>query len=141
MGSRLSDMETKLGTVSSTVSNHDHDIQDLKNGLNMMGERVQSLTPMINNQTTTNYKLIYKLEQQVDDIPNRNRRNNIIINRVPEESKETQSCWEFLSSFFTDHMKLEGGDEIEVERAHRIPGRRAANTIGNGNPRPRLIHC
>ena len=43
MGSRLSDMETKLSTVSSTVSSHDHDIQDLKTGLNMMGERVPIL--------------------------------------------------------------------------------------------------
>ena len=76
-------METKLSTVSSTVSSHDHDIQDVKTGLNMMGERVQSLTPMINNQTTTNYKLIYKLEQQVDDLQNRGRRNNIIIDAVP----------------------------------------------------------
>ena len=37
-----------LHTVSSAVSSHDHDIQDVKTGLHiMMGDRVQSLTPMI----------------------------------------------------------------------------------------------
>ena len=41
-------------------------------------------------------------------------------------------------------MKLEDGHDIEIERAHRTPGRRPASPYQGNDPkkaRPRPIHC
>ena len=91
---------------------------------------------------TLNYSEIAKLKNQNEDLQNRSRRNNIILHGIPEGAEGSQKCEEFVSSLIINHMKLQDGEAIEIERAHRTPGRKPANPATVSGPsRPRPIHC
>ena len=82
-----------------------------------------------------------KLQQQVDDLSNRSRRNNIVVWGIPEGSEENPSeCADFVSDFLKNHMKVPDGDEIEIERAHRSPAGRLAKPQQISRKYPRPIH-
>ena len=57
------------------------------------------------------------------------------------KKKITSSCKEFVEFLFTSHMKLEEGDDIEVERAHRTPANPTSLQYKDKQRRPRPIHC
>ena len=118
MGDRLAVLESNLLDTNSQKSK---DIDDLKTSVAMVGDNCRSLIKTINNRTDGNYKEISKLDDQIDDLHNRNRRNNLVFHGIPKGSEQGKSCEDFVSDFVVSHMKLEGGSEIEIERAHRTP--------------------
>ena len=141
MGDRLAVLESNLLDTNSRVDSNSKDIDDLKTSVEMVEDKCRSLIKTINNRADGNYKEISKLDDQLDDLQNRNRRNNLVFHGVPEGSEQGKSCEDFVSDFLVSHMKLEGGSEIEIERAHRTPTGHRASSTGTAIQRPRLIHC
>ena len=68
-------------------------------------------------EACVNLGVIRRIEDHIDDINNRNRRNNIVIHGVPEGSEAGQTCEEFVHDLLTNHLKLEGANSIEIDRA------------------------
>ena len=63
---------------------------------------------------------VVELEQMLDDLSNRSRRNNLVVWGMPENSeREATDCKVLMQNLFATHMELEGS--IEIERAHRRP--------------------
>lgn len=77
-----------------------------------------------------------ELEQiwdKIEDMENRNRRNNIRIVGIPE-GKEGQDMVRFLDGLIPQLIDS-SGRQLEIERAHRSPGQRLNST---DRPRPIL---
>ena len=119
MGSRLSALEGKFHEMSAKVDVHDKIISDLKVASEFAGKKNRDLVATINNRCDGNYRYIDRLTSQIEDLQNRSRRNNIIIHGIPEGAEGDKTCEEFVSDFLTNHMKLEGAADVEIERAHR----------------------
>ncbi|XP_038061921.1 uncharacterized protein LOC119732469 [Patiria miniata] len=141
MGVRLSTLEASYQQTNHRVDINSKEIDDLKTSVEMVEGNCRSLKDLIDNRSQCNHLEFNKLDDQIDDLQNRNRRNNIVIHGIPESAGNGQSCEEFIGKFLADHMKLDGGSEIEIERAHRTPGHRPPSTGPNQRQRPRLIHC
>ena len=78
-----------------------------------------------------------ELENEVDELLNTSRRNNLVYYHVPEKA-EGQECADFVQGFIATHMGLETlCVHVEIERAHRTPTRRAKNS---DKEKPRPIH-
>ena len=78
-----------------------------------------------------------ELENEVEELRNRSRRNNLVYYHVPEKA-EGQECADFVQGFIATHMGLETlCVHVEIERAHRTPTRRAKNS---DKEKPRKIH-
>ena len=62
-----------------------------------------------------------ELENEVKELRNRSRRNNLVYSHVPEKA-EGQECADFVQDFIATHMGLETlCVHVEIERAHRTP--------------------
>ena len=68
-----------------------------------------------------------ELENEVEELRNRSRRNNLVYYHVPEKA-EGQECADFIQDFIATHMGLE---------TLCVPTRRAKNS---DNEKPRPIH-
>ena len=62
-----------------------------------------------------------ELENEVDELLNTSRRNNLVYYHVPEKA-EGQECADFVQDFIATYMGLETlCVHAEIERAHRTP--------------------
>ena len=62
-----------------------------------------------------------ELENEVKELRNRSRRNNLVYFHVPEKA-EGQECADFVQDFIATHMGLETlCVRVEIERAYRTP--------------------
>ena len=84
-----------------------------------------------------------KLENQMVDMVNRSKRNNIMLHNVPESAEgNTTDCTNLVHSFLKDSLDI--NQAMEIERAHRTPmmaPKRVSGANAGGPPtRPRPIH-
>ena len=49
-----------------------------------------------------------------------NRRENLRFFRIPEAASGAEDTTEVVHHFFKEELELEGGENIEFQRAHRI---------------------
>ncbi len=75
------------------------DITDLKKSVNFTQDKLESANSQINTKVDFNLTTIRHIEDKIDDINNRNRRNNIVIQGVPEGSEAGQNCEAFVYDF------------------------------------------
>ena len=73
------------------------------------------------------------LESSIEDLQNRSRRCNVVLHNIPEGSEGDLPWEEFVSKFLTDHMKLESGIDIEIDKAHRTGQRRWDSRSSEGD--------
>ena len=78
----------------------------------------RDLVTTINNRCDGNCRYIERLSYQIEDLQNRSCRNNIVIHGIPEGAEGDRTCEEFVSDFLSNHMKLEGAEDVEIEQAH-----------------------
>ena len=126
------------------MSSNTTDIADLKTSVTFVQETHDAIKSQINKKTWIQPKDHPDDRRQlIDDIQNRSRRNDIVIQGVPEGSEaQSRSCENFVHELLTSHLKLEGADEIVIDRAHRTgPPPGAGQAVTLSSPRPRPIHC
>ena len=82
------------------------------------------------------------LENQLDDLGNRSRRNNVVFWGIPETSEgDSTDCRPLVQEFIEKHMGIEHcGGPIEIERAHRSPMGKLAKAQADQRGKPRPIH-
>ena len=84
-----------------------------------------------------------KLNDKLEDLENRSRRNNVILHGVPETDNE--NCKETVTELLTNFVGLEEEYVKSVmQRVHRTPTFRArgpsAGSSSSDRPKPRIIH-
>ena len=89
----------------------------MKTAVDFADKKNRDLVTTINNRCDGNYRYIERLSDQIEDLQNRSRRNNIVIHGIPEGAEGDRTCEEFVSDFLSNHMKLEGAEDVEIERA------------------------
>ena len=144
---RLDKLED-IDKLAESIKHLTKAIQKIDTKLEMHEERLRSVEDAVEQSvltlTETQEKLdakasseyVTKLEEKIDDLENRSRRNNIIFNNVPEKSEDKpHDCAEFVETFIDTFigMKDVHGNPILVERAHR------GRTSRKDAPRP--IHA
>ncbi len=83
------------------------DVNDLKTCVELLENKNKRLLEAINSRFNGNHIDISKLMDQLDNLQNQSRRNNIVIHGVPKGSQKDQSCKDFVAHFLASHMKLE----------------------------------
>ena len=73
-----------------------------------------------------------KMQNELVDIRARSMRSNLVLYNLPEKEKEDP--FETVRELFAVKMKIDVNHEIEIERAHRIEGKK-----DDGRPRPIVI--
>lgn len=119
---KLSGMETQFSELRGTVSEQQKSIKKIEDQVADNIEKLFLLEDRM-NQITPTQAVIDKLNDRVEDLANRLRRNNIIFHNIPEESegRDNYDCSTFVKDFLVNHMKMEDAGNYEIERAHRSP--------------------
>nr|KAG5713857.1 hypothetical protein BaRGS_024484 [Batillaria attramentaria] len=74
-----------------------------------------------------------KLEEKLDDVEGRSRRNNLIFHNIPHPQGRTETwadCEKAVKKVVKEEMGIE--DDVEIERAHRLKG-------GRQTPHPIIV--
>ena len=134
------EQEVKLNSILQKLENLEisqkktaDDVKDLKQSYGLLEEQVTEVKSYIAEKASR--MELTKLENKIDDLENRSKRNNIVIWGLREDAeKEYESLEFFLAhNFFGNHMGIEG---IEVMRAHRTNVKERAAAAA----KPRPIH-
>jgi len=124
---RLIKMEDDMGTIKQKVL-------ELEGGLNSVNSEVADLKESIEKKEEKAH--LQLLEEEVEDLRNRSRRNNLVFYNIPEKA-EGQNCAEFIQNFIASHVALETlCGQVEIEHAHRIP----TYVTKHNMRKPRPIH-
>lgn len=115
-------LEERIKKLDETMLKFESKTSDIKEH----SERIQSTDFEVSNlkdkftkqETKSTYE-VSALNNRIEELENRLRRNNIVINGLEETEMETWESTEVkVRNFFTTTLKLEG--EILIERAHRV---------------------
>lgn len=121
---KLSDQLDKLCTRMNNV----------EESVQFMNEELQETKKAMNDKASA--ADVKALSDQVIDLVNRSKRNNVIFHNVPEGAEgATPDCIGLVRSILQENLGIQSKAPIEIERAHRTP--MAARHTG---PRPRPIH-
>ena len=62
-----------------------------------------------------------QLKQKLDNLDSHSRRNNLIIQGIPENQNQElwQQCEDAVLKCFKDELNIQ--EEVAIERAHRLP--------------------
>jgi len=105
----------KLQQLESKTANQLGEINDLKRGLELTNEEVETVKDAVSNKTDS--AGLASLEKKLDDLENRAKRNNIVTWSISEGAQKGFSCQEIVHNILTHHMQLVG--DLEIMRAHR----------------------
>ena len=132
----------KLDTIEEHLTRVDNDIKELKESYtfvkNTADELIKSrnedsdLIKSLEKKVATIEAHTEKLQSEIVDIRARSMRSNPILYNLPEKEKEDP--FKTVRNLFSVKMKIDENQEIEIERAHRIEGKR-----DDGKPRPIVV--
>ena len=131
-----------LDKMNERLSNIEYDRKDIKGNVAKLEEGLNSVNSDVAEikqdlEKNAEKEKLEELENEVQELRNRSRRNNLVFYNVPEKA-EGQECAEFIQDLIATHMGLEIlCGHVETERAHRTPTRRAKNSH---KKKPRPIH-
>ena len=137
-----------MGNISNKVDGIIRDVQELKtsleftndiqeNKLSVINKTIEKVQEELKNTTFINYEdrlLIKQQKEKVIDLEDRSRRNNLRIDGLPENQKETwDDTEEKVKQLFKEKLLI--NKDIEIDRAHRT-GRTQA-----GKSRSIVLRC
>ena len=124
---RLIKIETETSIMKDNIS-------EVEKGLNFVNSDVTELKS--NLEVKADPARLEALEDELEEIRNRSRRNNLVFFNVPGKA-EGDDCVPFIQHFIATHMGLEAlCGHIDIERAHRTPTKLSARST----KRPRPIY-
>jgi regulator of replication initiation timing len=131
--SKLLSMETSMDSMNRSVNSKldqvSDDVQKMKAEFGFMQAEVQTWKDKVDALEEENEELkatnkellerVVKIENNVDDLEGRSRRQNLLFHGLRREEGETQEILELrLREIFTDQMDI--ADHIEFDRVHRL---------------------
>ena len=128
--------------ISERLSKIEYDIKDIKGNVAKLEEGLNSVNSDVAEikqdlEKKAGKEKLEELENEVEELCNRSRQNNLVFYKVPEKA-EGQHCAEFIQDFIATQMGLETlCRHLEIERAHCTPTSRAKNS---NKKKPRPIH-
>ena len=130
----LEQINERLMKIESETSTFKEKIAQLEKGLNFITGDVNEMKK-VTEQKADKVKF-EALENEVEELRNRSRRNNLVFYNVPEKA-EGQDCAGFIQDFILSHMGLETlCGHVEIERAHRTPTKSSRDPSSKQRPRP-----
>ena len=131
--SKLNAILLKLESLEKSQKKNAKDVSELKDSYKLLDHDVTEIKSAIEEKASR--EEIDVLNQKIDDLENRSKRNNVVIWGLKEGAeKDCSSVEKFLNEeLFSKHMGLEN---IEVMRAHRTKINQAATSASAPQPRP-----
>ena len=129
-------LETKLDSLITKVNNIKLDVKTMMIALQEKVDAAQRLADMADHQSRANHVevgnvkaqskenlyRITRLEQLVDDLQGRLKRNTLVFKGIPEEAEEKERSWlqeeNFIAKLFVDHLGMDH-NQLGIQRAHR----------------------
>nr|AAD02926.1 unknown [Oryzias latipes] len=109
----------KLESVKEDIAKVNNRMEEAEGRIEKAEERIQTMEDVMVELMQVHVKLTDKLT----DLESRERRENIRIYGVPETSeRDSPSMSAFVETLLREGLKLEGAENINIERAHRSLG-------------------
>lgn len=114
--------DQKLEAIWATTSATDSKLAEITNRISQVESRIRFLedaTESLKANPTATAAEVEVLRQKLDDIENRERRNNLRFIGFPEGSEEGDAL-SFLGRVTPEIMNIDFARGLEIDRAHRI---------------------
>ena len=151
---RITQVESSMSNMQSTITSQ---ISSVTSRVVQVEKRAQSIEGRQHNtenelrgirlengeirkQLDTATLTIKKLEETVDDLQGRVRRNTLVFKGIPEKMEGASSGWDrvekMIMKILVENLKM-NVDWIHIERAHRSPTHLSASQQQQNYPKPR----
>ena len=138
----LNSLETKLDSLITKVNNIELDVKTMMKALEETVDAAKRLADMADHQSRANHVRITRLEQLVDDLQGRLRRNTLVFKGIPEEAEGKESSWlqaeNFIAKLLVDHLGMDH-NRLGIQRAHRSSKRQKSHQQYHNRPRPIFV--
>ncbi|KXJ09267.1 hypothetical protein AC249_AIPGENE26535 [Exaiptasia diaphana] len=102
--------------------------RNLKIGLSPVG-KMYIICSLLRNALTCFYEEVKNLQDKVDDLENRSRRNNLCFDGIEESVGESWSqTEEKVKQVMSNKLDISEAEEVVIERAHRVEARQMGKT-------------
>ncbi|XP_035686738.1 uncharacterized protein LOC118422958 [Branchiostoma floridae] len=131
---RFDNLVREVQELKSSLQFSQHEVDTLKTKLNEANSEITNLKATIDDQAKNPKSLqMPDMEKKMDYLENQSRRNNVVIDGIEDDVKETWADTEVkVRNILTKKLQLDS-KTIEIERAHRN------GPFRNDSPRPRQV--
>ena len=139
ISNQLDSLCSRMDTMELKVKDLESQNKDLEEGVGHIETELQGIRKVLDTKASS--MELKKVNEQIVDLVNRSKRNNIVIHNIPEGAEgDTPDCCGLVHSIIRDKLGILAS--MEIERAHRTPMARPSTQLHNakGKPRPRPIH-
>ena len=112
----LKDLSTQVGKMDCKID--------------ALNEKMQQQLDSVMKENKELKEKVQQLEDKMDDMEGRSRRNNLLFHGIPTPSGRTETwtdCEEAVKKVIKDKMGID--EDVEIERAHRLRGGRSPQPI------------
>lgn len=128
--SKIDDVMSAVKEVKERVKEAEERISGAEDEIVQLSARANSLESQVK-----------KLTEKVDDMENRNRRNNLRLVGLPEKEEGSDAC-AFLEAWIPKILEMDSNTSVVLERAHRVGPQRnkdVRNTRRDASAPPRTL--
>ena len=131
----------KVTNIERKVESLDTRIIDSEQGFGFVETEFIELKRQVEeiNDVKADIKYVNELKQNVVDLVNRSKRNNVVLHGIPEGAEgDSHDCTQYVKAFFDTHMNV---PDVEVERAKITMWMTQTKGCNRGNNTPTSHSC
>lgn len=137
LSNQLDSLCSRMDTMEQKVKDLESQNKDLDEVVGHIETELQEIRKVLDTKASS--MELKKVNEQIVDLVNRNKRNNVVIHNIPEGAEgDTPDCCGLVHSIIRDKLGIPAS--IEIERAHRTPMARPSTQLNNAKGKPRPIH-
>ena len=137
LSTQLDSLCSRMDTLELKVKDIENQNKDFEEGVGHIDTELQEIRKALDSKASA--MELKKVNEQIVDLVNRNKRNNIVIHNVPEGAEgNTPDCCGLVHSILRDKLGIQAS--MEIERAHRTPMARPSTQQRDARGKPRPIH-
>eukprot|EP00794_Sanderia_malayensis_P001639 gene1639-1817_t len=133
----LQELDHKFSSSVTNIQEKENEICSKIDGFESNMAEVEIVISKLKHDLESSTSQIANLENQIDDLTNRQCRKTLIFKGFPEKCEEEDTC-DSCRSFLTEFIGQKFDQNVEIERAHRTKKKFRPSNVNDSNP-PRLI--
>ncbi|GFR60234.1 SH3 domain protein, partial [Elysia marginata] len=129
----IQQLGNRFDSVDTKISNIDSNVQEMKAQNVLLQDQIKDLVSANSELKQENDELqkrLKTLEDKMDDVEARSRRNNILVHGLPPDNEQETwiDCEKVVRKMINNHLEIDDA-RIQIDRAHRLRSNNGTGAI------------
>ncbi|GFS06912.1 hypothetical protein ElyMa_002976000 [Elysia marginata] len=129
----IQQLGNRFDSVDTKISNIDSNVQEMKAQNVQLQDQIKDLVSAnteLKQENDELQKRLKTLEDKMDDVEARSRRNNILVHGLPPDNEQEtwDDCEKVVRKMINNHLEIDDAS-IQIDRAHRLRSNNGTGAI------------